>query len=401
MSEEKKKKTLRLSPCPAHDIERTTSWLENMALDGLFLTEDGFFAGFGIFEKGTPKKVRYRLNAANKSTSMWSDNMGKPDEEELSLIEDSGWRYVANRGDFNIYMTEDVSAGEINTDPYVQSIAINKIRKNRVSSLISLLFWILLWPLFRIRFCIVMTAVTIGTWLTLFGVLLIIWEIYLSASKVVYFSKLQKRLENGDSLDYKKNWKRTAFVNKVMPFLSWLLIILWIVLLLIAKEADDERKIDIADYDGEIPFATMEDLGKGVFVPSSWNFDYMNKIKVNSDLLAPTIISFDQTGSVELPDGRLLEGGLSVDYYETISPWLAREIARELRSYDKKNNHKYYDDIDCPELDADAVYAYTALFPTVVIVDGCKVIHVTFYQTSPTYDMPLSEWAEIFCQSIK
>jgi hypothetical protein len=122
----------------------------------------------------------------------------------------------------------------------------------------------------------------------------------------------------------------------------------------------------------------------------------MNKISVKSDILAPTVIDFNQTGSVKLSDGKTLQGGLSVEYYETVSPWLAKQIASEMVRYDKIENRKYFSEMETPNVDADAIYAYSAIFPTVVIVDGCKVMRVEFYQTSGDYEMPLSQWAEVF-----
>ena len=38
----------RLTPCPARDMDTMEAWLEDMAAQGLFLTKDGFFCGFGI-----------------------------------------------------------------------------------------------------------------------------------------------------------------------------------------------------------------------------------------------------------------------------------------------------------------------------------------------------------------
>ena len=105
---------------------------------GIECNESGFFAGIAIFEKGTPKSVRYRLEAAPQSTSIWSDHEGKPEEEALTLASTCGWEYVASRGEFYIYTSGDPAAQELHTDPMVQALALDLVRKRERSSLFSL-----------------------------------------------------------------------------------------------------------------------------------------------------------------------------------------------------------------------------------------------------------------------
>lgn len=92
------KHAYRLPPCPDYDVEGTESWLTDMAGQGLHLTKDGFFFGVATFEKGDPQEVRYRLEAAPKTTSMWAEDGGYPDQDAVELSRDLGWEYVANRG---------------------------------------------------------------------------------------------------------------------------------------------------------------------------------------------------------------------------------------------------------------------------------------------------------------
>ena len=42
------RRCLRPVPCPDYDVEGMESWLSDMSARGLFLTEDGFFAGLGV-----------------------------------------------------------------------------------------------------------------------------------------------------------------------------------------------------------------------------------------------------------------------------------------------------------------------------------------------------------------
>ena len=116
------------------------------------LKEDGFFAGMTAFERGEPKRVVYRLDAAMKSTSMFADNLGAPDAETIEISRLYGWDYVAVRGQFHIYRTaaEAASTGRIvrerNTDPAVQALALKEVQKRQRSSLFNLLFWSVRFP---------------------------------------------------------------------------------------------------------------------------------------------------------------------------------------------------------------------------------------------------------------
>ena len=98
----KERHTHHLPPCPAYDVEGMERWLSDMAHKGLFLTKDGFFAGVATFEYGSARSAKYRLEAAQKSTSMWSENGGEPDPEQVELSERYSWSYIAKRGDFYI-----------------------------------------------------------------------------------------------------------------------------------------------------------------------------------------------------------------------------------------------------------------------------------------------------------
>ena len=110
------KTTRRLIPCPVYDVSGTECWLEEMAEQGWMLQEDGFFCGVATFEQSEACRVQYRLAAAKNSTSMWADNNGDPDEEEIELNEAFGWKYVAKRGEFHIYRCFDPEGRELHTD---------------------------------------------------------------------------------------------------------------------------------------------------------------------------------------------------------------------------------------------------------------------------------------------
>lgn len=137
------KQIRRIPPCPSYHVEAMESWLESMARDGYFLSNDGFSLGIATFDVGTPRKVRYRLQAVPKR-GLLDDMTDRPNEEALEISEALGWRYVASQGRFQVYYCADPDARELNTDPEMQSLSIDVIHSQERSSLLSALLWWLL-----------------------------------------------------------------------------------------------------------------------------------------------------------------------------------------------------------------------------------------------------------------
>lgn len=128
---EKNHTVYRLPPCPVYDVEGTESWLSDLAREGLMLEKDGFFAGFMSFQRTTPRTAQYRLEAIQKLNGLLSDGFEAPSDEALELSEKYGWEYLLKYGDFHIYRSFGFPARELNTDPDVQAMALNKVRKRQ------------------------------------------------------------------------------------------------------------------------------------------------------------------------------------------------------------------------------------------------------------------------------
>ena len=143
---EKLKYVLRLPPCPDYDVEGTECWLTDLAREGLLLKKDGLFAGVAVFERAVPQRVQYRLEAAQKDTSLLGDGY-EPDPEQVELCAQYGWEYVARRGEFYIYRSHDPAARELNTDPAVQALALKAVKSRSVSAAIYAALWILVFLL--------------------------------------------------------------------------------------------------------------------------------------------------------------------------------------------------------------------------------------------------------------
>lgn len=402
----KRRQIYRLPPCPAYDVEAMESWLSEQAEQGLFLIHDGFFAGVAAFAPGEPRPAKYRLEAAQKSTSMWAEDGGEPDPQQVALSEKYAWEYVAKRGDFYIYRSFDPGAREFNTDPQVQAIALRAVRKRQRGNAFTLLWWVIAYPLF---FCCTRPLATIiwmQTWLFLLASAFIFWLVADQISALHALRKLTRRLQAGECLQTDKDWRKGArrYHGKRAFKLLLGMLLLGIFLQQWSASLLDEDKVQLDDYSGVIPFATMLDFA------GDEDADYrmtmlgngFNTIREWSDLLAPRCIDYAEQAAITLPDGRVLDGGYYVDYYQTKSPAIARLLAREF--YHAASREENFTRIDTTQIaaDCDRLYAYydALRFPTVVIWKNCIVVRAFFYQTSQDDIIPLSEWVELLANSL-
>lgn len=137
----------RLPPCPSYDIEGIESWLSELAEKGLFLDPEGYVFGMFQFQKGTPRKAKYRLEPITAKSAVYVQSTEDPEPEALGLSEEFGWEYLGQFRDFYIYRSFDPNVRELNTDPVVQAMALDAVKKRHlfflVVCLITLTSWLL------------------------------------------------------------------------------------------------------------------------------------------------------------------------------------------------------------------------------------------------------------------
>lgn len=395
----------RLPPCPSYDVAAMESWLSAMAEEGLFLCEDGFFFGFAALERGEPRKVQYRLEAAPKSTSMWSENGGEPDGEALELNERYGWHYIAARGEFYIFRADTPDARALHTDPQVQALALRTVRKRRRSSAVSTLLWALVYPLIALRGSVVLTMINLGTLFVLFGAALSLWMFVRSLKQVIHLHRLEKILAENGVIEGSAPGKKRVLRYWLSRLCSYALIGVWIVLAVL-KWNDymlEKDFLPLASYTGDPPFATMETLADSPALSCELQrFGFSNTVRQWSDPLAPCAYDWDELSKVTLADGRTVTGGLHVEYYETAHPFLARLAARETLRLGRKG--KKTEPLTLPPLDAELDFAAGFVnelhYPTVVFQKGNKVLRAYFYQTSESR-LTLEEWTAALAQSLQ
>ncbi len=387
----------RLPPCPAYDVEGTESWLGDMAKEGWHLAADGIWCGVARFERGEPRTVRYRLAAAKESTSMWSDGGDRPDSEQVETGAALGWEYVGNRGEFHIFRAADSAALEMDTDPRVQALALEAVRKRQRSNLFNLAVYPAAVFLFNSRGNLFLAAVNVGSGLILTLLTVMLCSLIGNLREYFTLRALKKRLEAGESLDHSKDWRSRKGRYLGGRAAGWMVLLLLAIVIARAFMVDVRDEIPLAEYPGHPPFATVRDLTE------EWAVRYEtagnNYAKEWSDLLFPVNLNWNEFAMAAAADGGdMLNASLLVDYHEAVSPWAARLLALDYHRWDRwgsRWNRERYEQLDCPDLDVDWAVAYNLVFTTVVLQKGNVVVRAQFPQ-----GRSLAEWAPKLAASI-
>lgn len=399
------RRVYRLPPCPAYDVEGMERWLSDLAEQGLLLAEDGFFAGVASFERGEARKAKYRLEAAQKSTGLFSDGC-EPDGEQVALGEKYHWEYVGKRGDFYIYRSFDPEARELNTDPQVQALALNAVKKRQRDNVITLVLWLAVYPLLLLRGGVLSALLHMGTWRFALTAALVLWLIIDEIVALAALKELQRKLREDGCLQADKSWEKGTLPYHARRAVKAVLIAAVIVLLLLrwSDRMLNKGKVALDQYGGSVPFATMRDFADGEIqdyrVTMTGVGMGFNTIREWTDPLAPRCIDYAEHAALTLADGRTLSGGLYVDYYELASPALARCLAREIYRIDSYEKGFAPLDQPLPSADFSAVYSSTLHFPTMLVQQGKRVMRAYFYQSSDRFTIDTADWMAIMAESI-
>ena len=383
-----KRGAVRLIPCADYDIEGLQSYFEEMAAKGLHLKKDGIFVHFASFERGEPQEARYRMDVKEKRSPIMDGDNGRPADEQIELCGELGWEYVDSIGAFHIFRTYDAAAPELNTDAALQSIAARRIVRSQIDSVLVLCFWLLIYPVLKLDGLLLPTMFTVGTDVMLLAFIIDIWWIAGSIARLIYLSRIKKRLEAGESIV--RRVKRSS-VRYIAPRIAFAVLATVTVCLFITRWSEaDKGRIPLEEYAGELPFATIADIVPGEY--ERLGFPVTDGIQTRSDILAPVVIDFREYAAVTVTGGKAFSGGLLIDYYETVSPRLARAAAEELLLNARLKRH--YTPMDLADTGADMQAAYydEVHMPTVILQKGNRVIKATLYQTGE-YTISMDEWA--------
>lgn len=363
----------RLVPCPPYDVEACESWLGDMAEQGLMPERWGGFEA--RFRRETPRPVRYRLTAARLKGNVLFIPPGTPDAGEEALYEEAGWHFVCRQNEFYIYACDDPAAPELHTDPAVQALSLKMACRSAVFSFVCWAIVIALRSseLFSGDGFLNLVEHPLTALVFAFCYL----SLMLTSLQNLYcIFSLRRKLKRSLPPDHHKNWRWSAPLHRCVNGL-WRLALPFLIVLLFCVIFHPDRSAYLRNTEEEkaaMPFATMEDLAEGTFVPGEERYQYS---ELRRSLLAPTIWEYSESGQIVQGGRAVLDTYMTVDYYDTLLPLLARLLAPALHGQEELLADV---PLTAPELpDMDAVYFYgseSGAFWQLILVQDSRVVSV-------------------------
>ena len=380
MNEVAKKRRWMLVPCPDYDVPAMESWLEEQAMQGLFLSkDDGFFLGLACFEAGSPKRVRYRLDAVPKEKAF--SEFDEKKQAAIALAGEMGWEFVAEWREFLIYRCDDENLPELNTDPAVQALSLKRVQNALADRVFSTCYYLFLYPIlsFVLREPTALLGIlTLGTLRLLALVLITAVQTWGAVRDWRRLRKLRRHLQSGGRIEHTDGWreerKRCLAGKIISPILTAVWLVLLVGMMVAPRLSPDASAIDA----GEAPLPTLSSFSD--FAVDETDDGYALTLAETSDLLAPEIFNLYERSNGAIYDA---------DYYELRAPWLAGLLAKELRQHDERSMSRLYSnraqtltEVPLPaDLDADTAQCYQNPFGEyrLLLQKGEKLLSVTLW----------------------
>lgn len=322
------KSVYKLTPVSDYDIQGLESWLQDMALRGLYLKK--YRPLFCTFTHGPARKTRYRIEPYRR---FLDDDLPA---DMLELYEEYGWECV---GDVNremlIFSTKDEKAPELHTDPAIQGERWKKLYKKArrgvfvVPGALLLLTLLVAAQLFEHGTPITNLITTVSL------PLVVSWVCFLVSIPSVFAKRrdlglLLRQLEEGVPLEHrapypKRNMSSPAYFAVAVLLLAALILGQYILPLTGGKL---QRLSDLQDF----PLLSLSEVEGENFVPyttaSEGYVDYANFARQEHYLLCWNSWEAVQTGAWADEE---LWNRMEITWYDLPAPltFLAQPMARE------------------------------------------------------------------------
>lgn len=388
----------RLPPCPAYDITGMEGWLNTMAQNGLFLHH--FTAGLAAFIPGSGNSVRYRLDVAPPEPALGL-KLQEQAEAQRAFYAQAGWEYIGKHGDFAVYRADDPRAAELHTDPKVRAMSLEAVSKWARGVLFRLFWWMVIYGFLLQHYSLVKLCVRMGAGFTLLGVGLLAGYTLHLIKKVLTMRRLRRWLTAelplgafpGNTRSRHRAWAVTSVIASVL-FAGFL------VTGFLRAETLERHPLSAT---AKIPFATLDRLDSTLrFEPwDSNSLRLSNWYTEDSNTLSRRSIDLMQSGTFYDDSGTEEFAILRAEYYETVSPLLARAMAWELE-WDSRSRlfNTRYQHLDAPTITgADYVSMYYDQYgyATLVLVRGGTLLAVELGLDDTAF---LSAHAQAFTDSL-
>ncbi|MBD8067352.1 DUF2812 domain-containing protein [Bacillus sp. PS06] len=372
----------KLRPSDYWRIGEHESWFADMAAKGLHLKKMGI--QFAKFEKGEPKKTRYRIEVSIKK---------KMTPEQMQMYSESGWDYVTRYGYFHVFSSaEELDAPELHTDPAEQSYTLKELDKKLASNAIIVVISLLLIigmqsSIFFLDGTPTLALVKDGGIQQIIISFFLAYSAYHSLKASISIHALRRNLIEGKSIDHHASWKKHYRLHSTIAFLFTVVIGLSAIIPFITLVKMDTKTLPETSLD--LPIVRLADVEENPAMvreePSymSDNVDWGNRYTYNWSPLAPVQYETDEQGVV--PGEMWADGSgeyspsISTEVYQlsisTLSNQLMSDLIERHRFEDSRED---YIETEHPELDRLIVYEEETR-KKVFASNGTTVMYVQYY----------------------
>lgn len=372
----------KIRPSDYWRIGEHESWFADMAAKGLHLKKMGIH--FAKFDKGEPKKMKYRIDVSIKKKII---------SEQIEMYAESGWDYVTSYGYFHVFSSPaDRRAPELHTDPAEQSYTLKELDKklafNAVIVVVAAVLIIgmnsAIWFLDGTPILVMVEGRAIQQ------IILAIFFGYLAYNSLqasISIRTLRKNLIEGKPIDHHSPWKKHHRLHSTIAFLFTIVVGLSAIIPFVQLVKMDTKTLPEANLD--LPIVRLADVEDNPALvreePSymSDNVDWGNRYSYDWSPLAPVQYETDEQGVVP---GEMWEDGsgeysptIHTQVYQLRIPALADNLISDLiERYRYRDSREAFIKIEHPDLDLLIVLEEKER-KEVFASKGKAVMHVRYY----------------------
>ncbi|MDF2804385.1 MAG: hypothetical protein K0S61_4290 [Anaerocolumna sp.] len=286
----------KFMPDDIWNLGRSESWFSDMAKNGLHLRKVGI--QFALFDKGEPKKTKYRMDIISPM----------PTEEQLEIYKESGWQLVTNLKELYIFSSpEEADYPELHTDPMEQSYTLTALnRQLRIQVIVFTAFMVLFLGMMLSMFFLertptlaMMEAPGIQRPLLMF---VEIYVFYTVIRNYMTLRRLKKSLSEGKPIDHRVNWRKPRLINGFIG--AFFILAAFLTVCLPFAGIALSKTYTIPETSVNLPIVRLVDIEhnydlKREVVYHSRGVDWGNRVSYDWSLLAPVQYAVNEHGIIK------------------------------------------------------------------------------------------------------
>lgn len=342
----------RFRPGDYWRIGEHESWFSDMAAEGLHLAKMGLI--FARFDRGEPKKVRYRIDTTPDSSS---------NSDLKELYADSGWEFVTGFGEFKVYSSlTEANATELHTDPAEQAYSLQELNRKLFRNVLIvaiyavMLMVILSTPVWLPNGTTTLTLIE-GTSTFILLAISVVYLLYDSVSGAISMRVLRKSLTEGKPIDHRAPWKKQQKISTAVG-LIYFVILAYVVVMPFLQMAFSET-YDLPEIKTELPIVRLGDVENNPDLVRQNSSDVDRRINIYTkkwSLLAPVQIQSHEYGKVPNmkwnDNSGIYSPSIHTRFYQLRVSNFSKSLVSDLiKRYGQAYNGEKYNEIEHADFD--------------------------------------------------